>query len=146
MTSQSVIGLALLKVNWDHNKSDYISNFVPLLAECVRISDNDVISSIELQKEMESRFGLKVPVNVVETIIKRARRLGYLNYFERDRTYRPNRTKLEKLGFHKLQEQVLRKHDLLVGDLVSFSNSVFGKNGQKMMQRAHSYRIWINFN
>lgn len=123
MASQAAIGLALLKVSWDENRTDYITNFIPLIAECARLSSNEVISANELTEDVYKTFGLRIPINVVETIIKRARREGFFDFDQRKHIYLANREKLDKLDFYKIQQKVIQQHEELVRSLLSFAEN-----------------------
>ena len=46
-----MISLAMLKVHWDTRRKDYIDNFVPMVAECIRTSEHDVVSIPALPRE-----------------------------------------------------------------------------------------------
>ncbi len=55
----SIISLAILKVNWDKKRKDYVDNFVPIVAEAIRLSDHDVVSIPQLQQDIRAKFGLR---------------------------------------------------------------------------------------
>ncbi len=48
----TISSLALLKVNYDQQRKDYFDNFVPMVAECLRCSSEDIISVPELKSEL----------------------------------------------------------------------------------------------
>ena len=75
----SLVCLALLKVNWDEKGADYIENFVPFIGEALRQAQNDAVSIHELQKITESEFGLLIPQGALSTILKRAARKNYVS-------------------------------------------------------------------
>jgi len=72
-----LVSVAILKVNWDHGH-DYIENFVPFVAECIRLSSSPVISLEELQQCMKQSFGLEVPQFALKTILKRVSKRGFI--------------------------------------------------------------------
>ena len=78
MTSTAILGLAFIKVNWDHLGKDYIGNFVPLVADCLRRSNSAIVSLPELQKEIQEIFGLELPQNSINVILKRAAKQKYV--------------------------------------------------------------------
>lgn len=53
MPSQTIVSLTILKVNWDKRRQDYLENFIPIIAECIRLSRHDVISVSELKGQLE---------------------------------------------------------------------------------------------
>ena len=75
----SIIGLAILKVNWETGQRDYLDNFVPMVVECLRSESRDVISLPDLQQDVLSRFNLRLPLNPLRTILRKASRQGFVN-------------------------------------------------------------------
>lgn len=57
-----LISLAMLKVHWHTRHKDYVDNFVPMVAECIRTSEHDVVSIPALQQEVRTAFGLRLPL------------------------------------------------------------------------------------
>ena len=73
---QSVIpSLAILKVNWDEGR-DYIENFVPFVAECIRMAPQPEISVGDLQAAVRDTFGINIPQGALQIILGRAARHG----------------------------------------------------------------------
>jgi len=118
MTSRAVISLAILKVNWDELKTDYLENFVPIVAECIRLSQEDVVSLPNLQADLQNRFGLRIPQNAINAILRRVHKRGYIR--SDNKIYKRNTSKLEGLNFHGVQQQVLRMHESVIDHLIRF--------------------------
>ena len=76
MSGKLLASLAMIKTNWDRLGRDYIENFIPLVAECLRLSDAEVVSMADVQSSLRSEFGLELPQNVIQTILNRARKRG----------------------------------------------------------------------
>jgi hypothetical protein len=70
---RAISALAVIKVNWDDDR-DYIANFVPIVAHCIRRADQDEISLSQTQKLIAETFGLKIPLGPLETILRRMAR------------------------------------------------------------------------
>ena len=79
MADNALISLAVLKVNWDRNRQSYIDNFVPFVAECIRVQETEVVSTPEVQQAIGTSFRLRIPQNVIGRILTRARRFGYVH-------------------------------------------------------------------
>lgn len=123
MISPTIVSLAILKVNWDLLRKDYLENFVPIVAECIRQSIDDVVSLPSLREILKIKFGLTLPLNVIETILRRVRKRGYIQL--KDKVYRVNREELFKLEFREVQQEVVRKHEELISSLISFCKEKF---------------------
>lgn len=124
MTNQAIISLAILKVNWDVLGKDYFENFVPLVAECIRISQNDVVSLPDLQVELQKQFGLTIPQNAIKSILGRLQKRGYIH--AENKVYQRNNDKLDELNFHNIQQKVLRMHEAVIAHLTKFCKDRFG--------------------
>lgn len=73
-----VASLAILKVNFEVLGRDYIENFVPFVAECLRTSADDVVSLPALQSALRDAFGLSLPLNPLRQILQRAAKAGFV--------------------------------------------------------------------
>lgn len=124
MVTQTTISLAVLQVNWDRRKQDYLENFVPIVAECVRLLKHEVISIGELRNELESRFGLRFPQAAINTLLRRLRKRGYVRL--EDEIYYRNLDNLSSLDFRKVQQNVVHMHDSLINDMIDYCKKEFG--------------------
>lgn len=123
MTSKAVVSLAILKVNWDELHKNYLETFVPIVAECIRLSEDDIISLRALQTELQRQFGLRIPQNAIQTILRRVQKHGYI-YVE-NKIYKRAMAKLERLNFHSVQQQVLKMHESIIEHLIRFCEQRF---------------------
>ncbi len=121
MKSSSIASLAILKVNWDRLGRDYIENFVPLIAESLRNSPDDVVSLPDLQVDIKNRFGLQLPLNPLRQMLNRAAKHGLVRrqsgvfYRERDR--------LSNSGFADARNMVIGLYDRIVGRLIEYART-----------------------
>jgi hypothetical protein len=122
MRSFTITSLAILKVNLDQRKQDYLQSFVPLVAECIRlskpVSDHGVISVPVLREEIQKRFGISLPDKIIELLLKRVNRSGYI--IRQSKVYKPDWNKLEELDFSKTQGNVIEKYEAIIRDLMLF--------------------------
>lgn len=113
-----IASLAILKVNSD-NGADYIENFVPFAAECLRKSNDEVVSLDNLQRDFRSEFGLDIDQAPLRTILDRVVKAGFA---KRERhAYIRDTKALEGLPFEATRELVLRQVNALVQRLVAQS-------------------------
>jgi hypothetical protein len=125
MHDQVITSLAILKANWDSG-FDYIENFVPFVAECLRAAPRPEVSMDYLQQAMIDSFGLKIPQSALKTILKRTVKRGYAHKMER--VIVRNDRSLARLKLAKVSAEVLRQHEALVRKLVQFCNDCFQLN------------------
>ena len=124
MQSPIVASLAILMVNWDENKRDYLQNFASMLAEIIRVSPEETISVQDLRTKFDDRFGFLLPQNVMKRLLKRLEKQGFITR-RKDNTYSPNRKKLSKLNFDTVQQDVLEKYDGLIARLTDFVRTTY---------------------
>lgn len=118
MFEHVITSLAILKVNWDKGQ-DYIENFVPFVAECLRTAAQDEVSLPELQDAISDKFGFKIPEGALKTIlIRAARRHGYVQRTKG--IYRRNEQALASLDYPRMRAVAARQHNALIAKLVQF--------------------------
>ncbi len=143
MSNSTLIGLALVKSNWDEQRHDYVENYVRLVAECIResedIGDNNVISTPIIQSKLKDRFGLDLPHHAIDMILGRAKKRGYIQ--KSHSVYVPVWSKLETLDFSKLEDKMLGMHDNLIDALVQFCDEHYSIRWTKDQAEAafHAY-------
>ena len=120
----TITSLALLKVNYDTFRRDYLENFVPMVAECIRRSPTDIVSLPDLQRHLRERFGMSLPQNTIKALLKRVRKAGYIRL--ENKAYYRNADELEALEFQGVQRRVVQVHDSLVAEFVGFCSLRFG--------------------
>lgn len=120
VSERAITSVAILKVNWDKGK-DYIDNFVPFLAECLRASPQPEVSLVDLQDAFVNCFRLKVPQGALKTILNRAARQGFVQ--KAHGIYRRNDSLLESSDLSSVRAEVLRKHEGLLTKLIAFCDS-----------------------
>jgi hypothetical protein len=118
----ALISLAILKVNHDADR-DYISNFVPFVAQVIREAPHDEISVAEVQKGVIAQFALKIPQGALNTILHRACRGGYIE--KRRGIYRRCQDKLADLNLGAVRAQVARQQGALLKELANFAREKY---------------------
>ena len=114
-----LISLAMLKVYWDTRRKDYIDNFVPMVAECIRTSGHDVVSIPTLQQNVRTAFGLRLPQHNLRIILNRIAKLGLI--LRKDKVYVRDQDALGRLNFDVVQSSVVAMHEQLIASLRSFA-------------------------
>jgi hypothetical protein len=120
----AIVSLAILKVNWDKKRKDYVDNFVPIVAEAIRLSHNDVVSLPALQQDLLSGFGLRIPQNQLRAILSRVSKHGYIR--SENRVFKRVPEELAKLTFDSVQRQVVAKHEQVLKSVITFAKERFG--------------------
>jgi hypothetical protein len=71
-----LIGLAMLRQNWDRRQRTYLDSFIPFVVDCLRQAGNEGASELSIAEAVAERFGITVPIGALKTILKRTRRAG----------------------------------------------------------------------
>ncbi|MDR3640245.1 MAG: hypothetical protein P4L39_02875 [Humidesulfovibrio sp.] len=118
MSIDTLVSLAILKVNWDKRGRDYIENFVPFVAEALRDSGDDVVSLPALQNDLRERFGLDLPLNPLRQVLQRAAKHNYVR--RQSGVFYRNPVELSSLNFADVRNSVVSIHDRLLSRLREF--------------------------
>lgn len=123
-TSDRVLmSLAILKVNMDERWFDSIENFVPFVAEGLRLSAHSAVSLINLQSILADEFGIEIPQSALKTILARASKRGLVRVS--DGIYHRNDANLDSYSLIKVRQQILRQHEQLISKLVDYGSRNF---------------------
>jgi len=126
MTNSLIVSLAYLKVNCDLNRSGYIDNFVPLVAECLREQSEPIVSANNLQKSLLEKFGMQIPKHVITALLARAKRRNYV--YVQNHVYYRNVDILNGLSFQNSQIKVQRIYNALIDDFIKFFKEKYGRD------------------
>lgn len=121
----TIVSLALLKVNWDHLKKDYLENFLPFIATLCFRKDYDVIDTDTICTDFKNAYGLIIPYHPMITILNRARKRGLLKK-SHHKLY-PVKDKILKLDFTEVSTDQARKNDKVVEEFIKYSKDNFDK-------------------
>lgn len=125
MNKTQLLTCAIMTVN-DSNKRDYYDNFVPFVKEALRTCGNDTISANEVKENIKSLFDLDLPINVVNTILRRRlRSKGYIKL--ENQRFIPDFDKLQDSNFTQTREKMILKHDRLISEIISYSKEKYNK-------------------
>lgn len=120
MVESVITSLAILKVNWDRLGQDYIENFVPFVAECLRNAPQPEISLPQLQGAISESFGLRIPQGALRTILRRCARRGYVSRIHG--VYQRIDRVLSRVNLAQIRTSVMRRYEGLLQKLVDFCN------------------------
>jgi hypothetical protein len=118
----ALTSLAILKVNHDRDR-DYISNFIPFVAQALRDAPQDEVSLHEVQAAVLSAFSLNIPQGALSTILHRACRNGYVE--KSYGIYRRDTEKLARLDMGAVRADVTRQQAALLDGLAQFASAEY---------------------
>jgi hypothetical protein len=114
------MSFAIIKANADRpGATAYLDYFLPLVADALRVAPNDTATTEQVRAHLSTAFGLRVPLPVISTLLKRAAKKGYV---VADRhVFTRNAEKLAEVDFQTTRQAVLRQQAELVHALVAFA-------------------------
>jgi hypothetical protein len=130
---RAISALAVIKVNWDEDK-DYIANFVPIVAHCIRHAEQDEISLPDTKALVAESFGLHIPQGPLQTILNRMARDKLIR--RRHGVYARVPEALEEFDLGSEREHVLRQHNHLVALLVEFAADLGREWSEEQAEKA----------
>jgi len=107
---------ALIKSFYETGE-DYLDTFYPFIVDIISNKKGGVLIN-DLQRELESKFGLHIPIHTLNTIATRAKRKGYIE--SRERKFFLTKKGKEYFGFEKLREEITNEVEYLFSDVVNF--------------------------
>lgn len=115
----TLVSFAILNINWEERGRSYIHNFIPFVAECLKLSDIPEVSGVAIQQRLQETFGLSLPLGAIDTILKSAVRDGLLRREKNIFVIIPDAV----AGFEisRVRAEVVREHEALVTKFVSFA-------------------------
>ena len=119
--NRTLLSLAILKVNWETNKKDYIENFVPLIGTLLLKNNYNEISLEKVQIDFNIEYGLKIPLNPLITIFNRMTKRQYINKNYGKYYSQPN--KLLELDISINAKKVTLAYESLVNSLSQYCKS-----------------------
>jgi len=125
MISPLVISLAFIKTNHDSKKNDYLSMFLPLIEECIRADDNEIISRERIQGLMRDNFGLTIPLHVIKALISKLKHKGIL--IQKDLILYKNPNTEFDSDFKNKQQKIQRTYQSLNLELCKFAKEIKDK-------------------
>ena len=121
-----LVSFAILQVNYDDRDSSYIDNFVPFVAQCVKESDHDEVSTSEVQERLKARFGLTIPQHALALIIKKGARRGY--YKLQNHALVRDNTALAAIDIEPSRQLALRSYQDLLNRFIEFVRVRFSRD------------------
>lgn len=118
--------LAILKTNWERGGRSYVDNLVPFIADCMRSSAQPDFSPGEVVADVESRFGIRIPVAVIDTLLRRASKDGLGS--RRQGRFAVDRAAIQRFDLGRQRQDALRRHEALTERLQRLAEEEFGRD------------------
>jgi len=124
--NKTITSLAILKVNWDCRRKDYIENFVPFLINLIDKKNYNIIDAHIICSDFKEEYGLIIPYHPMITIINRARKQGYIK--RGNGAFMPTRVKINKQNFSVVSEEQLENINRIISEFIIYSKEIFNND------------------
>jgi len=118
ISDRLISSLAIVKVNFDRGQN-FLENFSPFLRHCLDESKEVPVSAPDLQHQIESEFGLNLPLAVIKTLLRREAREGHVR--RSNGTLWVESEALEDANLEADRADALRQQRALITSIVAFA-------------------------
>ena len=120
--NRALASLAILKVNWDQFKKDYLENFIPFIATLIKKKNYQQINVNTICKDLKDEFGLIIPYHPMLSILNRSKKRGIIR--QEQKVFYPEKEKISKYDFSDRSKEQLAKHEKVIDMFIDFSKEV----------------------
>ncbi|TRZ53402.1 hypothetical protein D4S03_01850 [bacterium] len=118
---RTIASLALLRMNWDKYKKDYIEVFIPFIVTLISKKKYKVISEEVVRKDFKEEYGLLIPYYPMITLLNRTKKRGYIKKSdEREKTYIPVKDLVDADEFSENAAALERKYNNVLENFIAF--------------------------
>lgn len=117
---KQILTYALIKSLYDRGE-DYLDSFWPFAIKTFH-TDARFVNLGYVKKGVKEGFELVIPLHTLRTILKRAKKKGYVEQKERERKYRLTEKGLKYLDTFETDKEVERRLNSLFDDIKQFSS------------------------
>lgn len=122
---KTIASLAILKVNWDECRKDYIEGFIPFIATLIAKKKYSEIEQNTICKDFAEEYGLIIPYHAMITILTRAKKRGLIEKNNHGKNT-PIKGEIAKLEFSSESLEQQRKYTNIIKEIIKFSNEQYG--------------------
>ena len=119
----TITSLAILKVNWDKDKKDYIENYVPFIVHLINKIGYTHIDVNQIRKDFENLYGISLPYHPTITILNRARERGYIE--KKPDRFEAVKERIVEDDFMDVSNEQTRKINNVIHHFVEYSNKQY---------------------
>lgn len=121
--NRALSSLAILKINWDELRKDYLENFIPFLATLIKKKDYRQIDVNTICSDFKEEFGLIIPYHPMLSILNRSKKRGIIR--QEQKVFYQNKDEIGKYDFSDRSKEQLSKHEKIIDKFIDFSKEVY---------------------
>jgi hypothetical protein len=121
--NKTITSLAILKVNWDERRKDYVENFVPFAATLISKKRYETIDTHKMCEDFSKEYGLLIPYHAMITVLTRVNKRGYIQ--KSKGRFLPVMHRLSEVDFSSSAKDQTAKYENVIERFVDFSKEKY---------------------
>jgi len=122
---RTIASLALLRMNWDKYKKDYIEVFIPFIVTLISKKKYQIINENVIRQDFKEEYGLSIPYYPMITILRRTKKRGYIDRKDGiGENYKPVKDLVEADEFSENAAVLERKYNKVLNKFVDFCKMI----------------------
>jgi len=122
---RAITALAILKVNMDAMRADYLDCLLPFVGQVLADEDQLQITTEEVSRRVVRAFGLRIPHHTIELLLRRLERRGYLTLVAG--VYTRTLRLADLVRPMSEIEETAQNQSVLLEHVVTYASGVFGE-------------------
>jgi hypothetical protein len=119
----TIVGLAIIKANWDKNKKDYLENFVNFVVHLIVSKKIKEITAQGISEEFEKEWGLRIPYYPMVSILNRVKTRGFIR--KEQGKFHAVEERIKENDFLKISAEQNRKWEKVVSEFVGYCKNKY---------------------
>jgi len=137
--NKTISSLAMLKVNWDDRRKDYLENFVPFAATLISRKNYEVVDTHTMCADFAQEYGLSIPYHAMLSILTRVKKRGLIHK-SRGR-FLPMKDRLSEVDFSTGAKDQAARHNKVIERFMEFSRDKY----RQELTREEAESAFISF-
>lgn len=121
--NKTIASLAILKVNWDQRRKDYIENFVPFVATLICKQNYETIETNIVCQDFAREYGLSIPYHAMITILTRVKKRRLITRYKGQ--FVPEKDRLSEVDFSAAAKDQIAKQGKVIDEFTRFTREKY---------------------
>ncbi|MCI5157164.1 MAG: hypothetical protein D3906_01765 [Candidatus Electrothrix sp. AUS1_2] len=120
-----LVNMAIVRVNWDRNRSDILDNYIPLVHEALNKLNDATFSIDDFKEKFMEIAEFSIPTGAIISLLNRSMKKYGMLEKERTGIYRIIKEKLKSSGISEIRDSEQRKYNKLIKTFSKYCKDTF---------------------
>lgn len=120
-----LVNMAIVRVNWDQNRSDILDNYIPLVHESLNKINNATFSIDEFKEKFIEIAEFSIPTGAIISLLNRSMKKYRILEKEKSGIYRIIKEKINNSDISKIRDSEQRKYNKLIKTFSGYCKDTF---------------------